>query len=87
MLTPRQLIDLCRATDKPLPSGKVIAEVVERMEEERKVLARDIAAIGYSARLPSQHRVECYFCGRIRGHGHPDNCPLGHAERILKEGA
>lgn len=31
MLTPQQLIDACRATHQPLPSGRMIAEVVERL--------------------------------------------------------
>lgn len=43
MLTPRQLIDICRATDKPLPSGRKIAEVVERMEEEILDIQHDLA--------------------------------------------
>lgn len=37
-MTPQQLIDLCRATNQPLPSGRKIAEVVERLVEENEVL-------------------------------------------------
>ena len=38
MLTPRQLIDLCRDTSQPLPSGRKIAEVVEGLVEENEAL-------------------------------------------------
>ena len=38
MLTPRQLIDLCRDTSQPLPSGRKIAEVVERLVEDNAAM-------------------------------------------------
>lgn len=37
-MTPQQLIDACRATNQPLPSGRKIAEVVERLVEENAAL-------------------------------------------------
>lgn len=82
MLTPRQLIDLCRDTSQPLPSGKVIAEVVERMEEERKALARWAVVDAYAPMSGS-----CSACGVWDTRKHKSDCPVDTAERILKEGA
>lgn len=42
-MTPQQLIDLCRATNQPLPSGRKIAAVVERLVEENLDLQHDLA--------------------------------------------
>lgn len=42
-MTPQQLIDACRATNQPLPSGRKIAEVVERVVEENLDLQHDLA--------------------------------------------
>lgn len=37
-MTPQQLIDACRATNQPLPSGRKIADVVERLVKENATL-------------------------------------------------
>lgn len=44
-MTPKQLIDACRGTSHPMPSGKKIAVVVERLLAQRDTLARIFAEI------------------------------------------
>lgn len=78
-MTPQQLIDACRATNQPLPSGKKIAEVVERARTERHALASLLQRTGYYL------DGGCKICGDSRGEIHAHDCPVGMAERILKE--
>lgn len=44
-MTPKQLIDACRDTSHPMPSGKKVAVVVERLLAQRDTLARIFAEI------------------------------------------
>lgn len=91
-MTPQQLIDACRATNQPLPSGRKIAEVVERLVNERNDLAEFVVSYGTIASRESTGRTWCNECNmyiipedpKRPNDGHKAECSVALAERILK---
>lgn len=78
-MTPQQIIDACRATNQPLPSGLKIAEVLEKIQCERAKLALLTTRMKAQACQSCQHRDDTHRMNCI------ECCPVALAERILKE--